>query len=67
MFMLETGTVYMSAISPSDTLTIREPRGVWAYRFWDQRKSEFLTNASSKFVSVVLDILLGHLTASFYF
>ena len=67
MFTLEIGTVYMSAISPGGTLTIRGPRGVWAYRFWDQRKSVFLTNALSMFLSVVIDIVLGLLMVSFHF
>ena len=58
MFTLEIGTVYMPAISPSGTLTIRGPRGILAYRFWDQQKSVCLTNASSRFVSVVLNIVL---------
>ena len=67
MFTLEIGTVYMSAISPSGTLTIRGPRGILAYRFWDQRKCVFSTNALSMFLSVILDILPGHLMVSFHF
>ena len=67
MFTLEIGTVYMSASSTNGTLTIRGPRGIWAYRFWDQRKSVILTNALSRFVSVVLDMVLGHPAVSFYF